>query len=146
MADAEMTNSTLPPQCGHFFRCGPKTFSIFSVLRPHFKHLYSYRGTNSPCWLRVAKYSTHLEWPRPSRSVLDSRYEREARAQRFFHDGSYNFRRIERMPLPCGNPDRKSGRHHAAGVAHSARGGPDRLRRYAAHAKASEPLRHCEDA
>src|SRR5690349_2287401 len=48
MAGAVMTDSTFPPQCGHFFRCGPETDSIFSVWRPHFRHLYSYRGTAAP--------------------------------------------------------------------------------------------------
>src|SRR5205823_579985 len=47
MAGAETSDSTLPPQCGHFFRCGPATLSIFSVSRPHFRHLYSYRGKDS---------------------------------------------------------------------------------------------------
>ncbi len=44
MAGAVMTDSTLPPQCGHFFRCGPLTGSILSVWRPHFWQAYSYNG------------------------------------------------------------------------------------------------------
>src|SRR5271157_2742481 len=45
IAGAEGNRSTLPPQCGHFFRCGPRWFSIRSVRRRHFKHSYSYIGT-----------------------------------------------------------------------------------------------------
>src|SRR5258707_11062134 len=61
MDDAEMRTSTLPPQCGHFFRCGPATFSIFSVKRPHFRHLYSYRGTDILLvGLRISKYNTRV--------------------------------------------------------------------------------------
>src|SRR6266403_3959342 len=59
MDGAVITDSTLPPQCGHFFKCGPATFSIFSVFRPHFKHLYSYRGTDSPFfWCGIEEYTT----------------------------------------------------------------------------------------
>src|SRR4029077_5469467 len=47
MAGGGITDWALPPQWGHFFRCGPATFSIFSVLRPHFRHLYSYKGTDT---------------------------------------------------------------------------------------------------
>src|SRR5215472_7153255 len=48
MAGAAMRRSTLPAQYGHFFKCGPETLSIFSVFRPQLKHLYSYKGTDSP--------------------------------------------------------------------------------------------------
>src|SRR5438132_8565410 len=38
------------------------TFSIFSVLRPHFRHLYSYRGTDAPPQaLQKMKYSIATE-------------------------------------------------------------------------------------
>jgi hypothetical protein len=48
VAGAVNVCSTLPPQCGHFFRCGPATGSIFSVFFPHFTHWYSYSGTAFP--------------------------------------------------------------------------------------------------
>src|SRR5229473_1510137 len=91
MADAEMSISTLPPQCGHFFRCGPATFSIFSVKRPHFRHSYSYRGTDILLvGLRIAKYNTRVRWAWASRSVLTSGKVREARAKLFFAGGGGN--------------------------------------------------------
>src|SRR5260370_17209516 len=148
MDDAEMRTSTLPPQCGHFFRYGPATFSILSVKRPHFRHLYSYRGTDILLvGLRIAKYNTRVRWAWASRSVLNSRYVREARAKPFFRgSGGNNFPRIRRMPLPRRHADRQPGRHHAAGAAHPERSGLNRLRRHSAHTEIAESLRHPEIA
>src|SRR5438034_6689160 len=62
MAGAVTSRSTLPPQCGHFFKCGPSTFSIFSVRRPHFTHSYSYKGTDAPPPpIQKMKYSIAME-------------------------------------------------------------------------------------
>src|SRR6266849_308206 len=70
MDDAEMRPSTLPPQCGHFFRCGPETVSIFSVKRPHFRHLYSYKGTDGLLLMVESKSISRVRQPL-SRRVLD---------------------------------------------------------------------------
>src|SRR5260370_38397904 len=148
MDDAEMRTSTLPPQCGHFFRYGPATFSIFSVKRPHFRHLYSYRGTDILLvGLRIAEYDTGVGWAWASRSVLNSRYVWEAREKPFFRgSGGSSSPRIRRMALSGGHADRQPGRHHAAGAAHPERSGLNRLRRHSAHTEIAESLRHPEIA
>src|SRR6266446_1352637 len=62
MDGAVITDSTFPPQCGHFFKCGPATVSIFSVFFPHFTHSYSYSGTarSSQITLNPAVYHALL--------------------------------------------------------------------------------------
>ncbi len=52
----------------------------------------------------------------------------------------------ERNTVRGRDADRQPGRHHAARHPGSARSGPDRVRRYAAYAKASGPSRHREAA
>src|SRR6266849_7872016 len=75
MAGAEGRRSTKPLQCGHFLRCGPSTFSMRSVRRAHFLHLYSYSGTARPprqaskAEKEKTEYSTRFLVPCP---VLDS--------------------------------------------------------------------------
>src|SRR6266852_1045136 len=71
MAGAVSICSTLPPQCGHFFKCGPLRFSIFSVRRWHFTHSYSYSGTVTPPHEVTKERVYHAKQRLPS-AVLNS--------------------------------------------------------------------------
>src|SRR5215475_12120175 len=112
MAGAASKRSTLPPQCGHFFRCGPETFSIFSVLLPHFAHWYSYRGTAQPP--NVCEKCSIYQAAMARKRMLDC------------SDGA-STEWANGLLVSGRHAHRQSGRYYFARVAHPEGSRPDRL-------------------